>query len=92
MPTVIHIKKSLLPLDWQRRVSAAPDEMIEVTLRAEHDVDETEDDLPMRPNEDIRPEYIEEMKRQRKEYQAGKFKRFETPEELKAHLNNVCDE
>ncbi len=77
MSKVIHTKKSQLPPEWQEGISADPDEILEVRILTKQ---EAENDMP--PEENFRPEFIEEMKQDDEDYKAGKYTEYESNKEM----------
>lgn len=89
MSTTIHnVKGSELSARLRKQANVTPDELLEITIDAEGD---TGDGL-LPPEEDFRPEFIAKIKQSDEDVKAGRVKRCESFDELKADLNKIWNE
>ncbi|MBF0527274.1 MAG: hypothetical protein HQK56_19505 [Deltaproteobacteria bacterium] len=82
--TIEHVKGSELPAAWLEQFGFYPDQTFTITLEDE--------DEHMPPEEAFRPEFVEAVKQSEASYQAGRFVRCRTDEEIHDLFQRIKDE
>mmetsp|Transcript_15259 Transcript_15259/g.7410 ORF Transcript_15259/g.7410 Transcript_15259/m.7410 type:complete len:91 (+) Transcript_15259:39-311(+) len=81
------VPKKSLPPHVQKKFPKA--EFLRVQYEVDNEVEFDDDGNPMPPVNAIRPEFIKMMQESEKDYKEGRYKHFETTEELFEHLDSL---